>query len=226
MSDISRETTYEAQVEEAKTFMQQRLPQYVVNCLIASGFDTLPLLADMDVKSLDDVEQFCGSIQGQLIQNPISTMASGSFKFPPGHRRAILKFIEEVSNLQNEKKRLDRKRPTEAEVSKGKKMCQVQRASTCSDGKGASTCSNAKGASTCSDRNESSLAAAYGEVRRQVVRWQQKQQIEEMKTLKEHDHYEIKVKQVNENMHASLHCKTCGGNYLLAHDGKYYHRGR
>ena len=34
MSDIhvSSETTYEAQVEEAKIFMQQRLPEYIVDC--------------------------------------------------------------------------------------------------------------------------------------------------------------------------------------------------
>ena len=118
MSDICSETTYEKQVEEAKTFMQQRLPEYVVNCLISSGFDTLPLIADMDVKSLDDVEQFCRSFQGQLMQYPISTMASGSFIFPPGHRKAILKFTEEVSNLQNEKKRSDRKKPSATDVLK------------------------------------------------------------------------------------------------------------
>ena len=56
MSDLGSETTYEAQVEEAKTLMQQRLPDYVVNCLVSSGLDTLPLTADMDVNSLDDVD--------------------------------------------------------------------------------------------------------------------------------------------------------------------------
>ena len=115
--------------------MQQRLPEYVVNCLMSSGYDTLPLTADMDMKSLDDVEQFCGSFQGQLMQYPISTMASGSFKFLPGQRKAILKFIEEVSYLQNEKNRLDRKKPSEGDVPKGKKRCRAQRSSTCSDGK-------------------------------------------------------------------------------------------
>ena len=34
--------------------------------------------------------------------------------------------------------------------------------------------------------------------------------------------YEIKVKQVNENLFCSLHCKTCGSNYAPANDGKYY----
>ena len=82
MSDICSETTYETQVDEAKTYMQQRLPEYVVKCLISSGFDTLPLIADMDVESLDDVEHFCDSYQGQMTQNPVFTMASGSFKFP------------------------------------------------------------------------------------------------------------------------------------------------
>ena len=66
MSDICSETTYEAQVEQAKTFMQQRLQEYVVNCLMASEFDTLPLIADMDMESLDDVEQFCSSFQGAV----------------------------------------------------------------------------------------------------------------------------------------------------------------
>ena len=79
----------------------------------------------MDVKSLDNVEQFCGSIQRKLMLNPISTMASGSFKFPPGHRKAILKFTEEVSDLKNEKKGLDQKRHSEAEACKGKKRCWV-----------------------------------------------------------------------------------------------------
>ena len=128
--------------------MQQRPPQYVVNCLISSGFDTLPLIADMDMKSLDDVEQFCGSYQEQLMQYPNSAMASSSLKFPPGHHKAILKLIEEVhvSNVQNEKKRLDRKKPSETDVPKRKKRCHAQRSSTCSDGK------------------ESSLAATYSEI--------------------------------------------------------------
>ena len=108
MSDICSETTYETQVDEAKIYMQQRLPEYVVKCSISSGFDTLSLIADMDMESLDDVEHFCDSYPGQTTQNPVSTMASGSFRFPPpGHRSAILRFIEEVhvSVLQNEKRR-------------------------------------------------------------------------------------------------------------------------
>ena len=96
------------------------------------------------------------------------------------------------------------KKPNEADLPKAKKRCSGHRSSTSSDGK------------------ERSLAATYTEIRRQVVRWQQKLKIQELKTLKEHDHYEIKVKQVNESVLCSLHCKMCGSNYALANDGKYY----
>ena len=43
--------SYKSLTEEAMKVMNQRLPEYVVNCFISAGFDTLAVIADMDTTS-------------------------------------------------------------------------------------------------------------------------------------------------------------------------------
>ena len=69
MEDISSqgETTYEVKVEEAKCFMRLKLPEYVLDCLVFAGSDTLALISDMDKKSLKEEEELCARVQGHSV---------------------------------------------------------------------------------------------------------------------------------------------------------------
>ena len=42
------EITYESRKQVAIKIMRTNLPEYVVNCFVAAGFDTLEVIADMD----------------------------------------------------------------------------------------------------------------------------------------------------------------------------------
>ena len=83
------EISYEVKVEEAKCFMWLRLPEYVVDCLVSAGFDTMPLIVDMDEMPLKEVEEFVPVFRGSPHIIP-----PGSFKFPSRHRKAILNLIQ------------------------------------------------------------------------------------------------------------------------------------
>ena len=67
--------------QEALHFMKSKLSQYVVNCLIAAGFDTLEVISLMNVSnstsnSIHEIEEYVCS------QNP-EWLPTG--KFSPGH---------------------------------------------------------------------------------------------------------------------------------------------
>jgi len=51
--------------ETALTLMQQKLPQYIQNIFIACGYDTLQVIAEMDVNQLSE----CNDINRMLEYN-------------------------------------------------------------------------------------------------------------------------------------------------------------
>ena len=86
--------------------MKARLPAYVQECLVVSGFDTLDTIASMD----DDFDNFIDQIQrfvqdnmppNGLYANPCSLKCV----FPPGHKVCIRNFVKEVKSLVESKKR-------------------------------------------------------------------------------------------------------------------------
>ena len=81
----------------AVTALQAKLPRYIVNCFLAAGYDTLELIADVDDDCLQEIEQF---ISEQYPNDPKYTPTTipihTPFKFPPGHRKRIQKFVEEI----------------------------------------------------------------------------------------------------------------------------------
>ena len=53
-------------------------------------------------------------------------------------------------------------------------------------------------------------------IRQQVVKWQRSQKSQKVRALKDHVHYEIKVKVADEvHCSASVECKLCGKRYSL-----------
>ena len=85
------------------------MPQYVVNCLVAAGFDTLNVIAYMDVSSnsgnsIEEVEGYIRTKHPEWLPNR---------KFSPGHRLRIRLFVEEVQKYFTPK----------VTLGKGKRVC-------------------------------------------------------------------------------------------------------
>ena len=84
------------------TLMKQRLPEYIVNCFISSGYDEMEVISTMDTSdkehnSIDKIEKFIQrKYANSAAHNPFS---SPTFEFPPGHRIRICNFVKEVERV-------------------------------------------------------------------------------------------------------------------------------
>ena len=80
---------------DAHQIMTEKLPLYVVKCFEAAGFDTLEVIAEMNVgnepgNSIEQIEHF---ITDQFPDDPEYQRGK---KFPPGHKIRIQRLVEEV----------------------------------------------------------------------------------------------------------------------------------
>ena len=77
--------------DEAVSLMKKKLPDYVVNSFIATGYDTLDVIADLTDEDISKVEaiirkdfvgdeRFLNHATGNL-----NTSGTWQFKFQPGH---------------------------------------------------------------------------------------------------------------------------------------------
>jgi len=67
-------STQTATGESALTLMQQRLPQYIQNIFIACGYDTLPVIAEMDVDQSsenNDIDRMLEYIRKTFPENDV-----------------------------------------------------------------------------------------------------------------------------------------------------------
>ena len=99
--------TYTLQAQEALLAMQKRLPAYVVNCLIAAGYDTLSVISNINTSkepgnTLQEIEDFINSEFPQDSQF-LPTPNSKSCKFLPGHRYLIEQFIKDLQPVASTK---------------------------------------------------------------------------------------------------------------------------
>lgn len=144
--------------------MKSKLPQYVVNCLIAAGFDTLKVISYMDVSSnvgnsIEEVEDFIAKEHPDWLPNG---------KFSPGHRLRIQLFVQEVQKSFTAK----------VTLGKNKSVCRR---------------SDVKGKKPKTDPKQSdSQASMFASARRQIAKWQ-KQQTDDMRELTEEKHFEVRV---------------------------------
>jgi len=87
--------------EDAMKLMQERLPSYVVNCFVSSGFDSTEAICCMNVtddtnNSIKEIENYvenhCNT-DIKLFSNPKAICQPKPFIFPPGHRMKIKNFV-------------------------------------------------------------------------------------------------------------------------------------
>ena len=82
----------------AKSLMTTHLPQYLCNCLLLCGFDTLEVISEIKVNSTLSAGDSVHEIEKYVNENvpgdmQYTHMAAPSCKVPPGHRIALQKFI-------------------------------------------------------------------------------------------------------------------------------------
>lgn len=86
----------------ALTMMQQELPQYIQNIFMATGYETLHTIAEMDVKQSsepNDIDRMLVFIKQHFPNDARFFRAdyvSSELYIPPGHRNAICHFVTNV----------------------------------------------------------------------------------------------------------------------------------
>ncbi len=98
----------ETHMTHMKNMMIDNLPPYVMNCLLAAGFDTPEVIADMittgEGNDIAIIETYINE------EHPGDTsyihMGAKTCKFPPGHRRCITRFVEIIKNDLKEKNKV------------------------------------------------------------------------------------------------------------------------
>ena len=96
--------------------MRKRLPQYVVNCCLAAGYDDQGVISTMNTSesngnSISKIEDFIetlieknhsGGLQNMNNDLTPPTPFVRPFKFPPGHQERICKFVQEIKANKRE----------------------------------------------------------------------------------------------------------------------------
>ena len=106
--------SYEVQQEEGRLLLSKKLPRYAANCFVAAGYDTIYSIAAMDMNegpenSLNAIKTFINKNFPNCRKFLFSESAS-SVEFPPGHTASIKKFVNEVKQLDEERRSVARKK--------------------------------------------------------------------------------------------------------------------
>ena len=202
------EISYESRKQIAIKIMRRKLPEYVVNCFVAAGFDTLEVIADMDTSgkpgnSLQLVEDFINNEHPGDPKFTHGTTAASTFRFLPGHRQSIAKFVQQTKQQEEEKRRLCRKRESGGLCTMPKRRKKASK-EMCAD--------NSSSSSSTEIIDQSSVV---GDIRRQISKWQRSQQDEKLRELKEYEKYEVRVKSEGGKLISSIQCKVCTNSYSL-----------
>ena len=79
--------SYESLTTEAIDIMRRKLPGYVVECLVATEYDTLAVIWEMDIShepgnSLQLIEDYINSVHPNDPRFTRGSMGASAFKFP------------------------------------------------------------------------------------------------------------------------------------------------
>ena len=91
----------ESKVQSVEQLLRSTLPDYIVNCLLVAGFDTLDVLARMDVgsqpgNSIEIIEDYISCNFPGDARYMHAPLLGSMCKFPPGHRIRIERFVQEL----------------------------------------------------------------------------------------------------------------------------------
>ena len=114
------------------SLMKATLPEYVVNCFLAAGYDVTGVITSMDISnnpgnSIELIENYISeSYPGdpRYCNNPDSILSVKPFHFPPGHRISICNFVNQLkegpsSKVASSKPTITRKRTRHPDSNNG-----------------------------------------------------------------------------------------------------------
>ena len=177
--------------------MKDRLPEYIVNCLIASGYDEMQVLCDMNTSetpknAIEKVESFINKkFSGKPEYNPT---LSQPFEFPPGHRARMCNFIRELKMLRENAKR-------KAKSSKKRKISRSH----------AELSADKVDLTDDAELTVVNIEMVSKQVRSNLRNWATKQSKANFKKLQEGVHYSLKIspKESPGFFSVSLRCAKC-----------------
>ena len=191
------------------SLMKQALPEYVVNCFFAAGYDTTDVITAMDISenpgnSIELIEKYISERypkDPRYCNNPDSDiLLAKPFEFPPGHRIRICNFICALrKKIQGE---------NNLTVSSRKRKQQTGGQTSC---KKARTCS--LHCSTSSETEaEPTVTSISTQIRRSISKWVKKQPDLHLKNLQENKHFSIMVTHVAKEQSifsSAIKCNAC-----------------
>ena len=174
--------------------MKKKLPEYIVKCFQAAGYDDMDTIAKMDTSenpgnSISKIEQYIErkfSGNTEYVHDP--SLPFSPFEFPPGHRDRICHFIHEVKTIKDMKS---------ASTDKRKRSCTVKH--------------NAK-----KPKIAVSKETILHEIQNTITRWVQKCKAV-LQHLKQNEHYELIVSLDSGVPSASIKCLMCKKNPIVLH---------
>ena len=204
------------------TLMKQRLPEYIVNCFISSGYDEMEVISTMDTSdkehnSIDKIEKFIQrKYANSAAHNPFP---SPTFEFPPGHRIRICNFMKEVrescgsdqvrsdKNVHTGKRRKPESNPRsnpEYNVPSENKRQKL----------------HVEDSEEEVDVQESKVLTVMGvskQVRSSLRKWMAKQKNDQLGQLHEGEHYSLQIipKGTPGVFLVSIKCLACGTSVML-----------
>lgn len=212
-NESSNEPTFEPTIDVIK-IMKQKLPEYVVKCLISAGYDEIEVLSTMDTseKQGNLIEKIESFIEKKYADNSEhNPFPSRPFEFPPGHRVRICNFVRELKKLREKlelelnpvrhvgKKRLHSHMHSNPSTSKRIKAVSVD--------------------DTDIDENEVTTALQVSkQVRSSMKKWITKQNDVLLAQLREDEHYLLRVTPNEKRLGSfsvSIRCTACGKSIML-----------
>ena len=189
--------------DDVLSLMRRRLPEYAVNCFLASGFDVLEVISAMDISdnpgnSIAKIEGFIAKrYKGDPRFCPFNP--SMDFEFPPGHRMRICNFVREIREMCSAVKTKSHACGKKGKRSVGKCSGRVHVKKT-------------KLTSTDESESEVNVSTVSNQIRISVSAWIRKQTDERLKSLQENRHYSVLITHIPKDSHAltiSIRCIGC-----------------
>ena len=179
--------------------LRSKLPQYIVNCFVTTGYDTIEVIKDLDNQKLNDMEEFINKHfpKNEKYIHPDFDICL----FPPGHRTRIIQVVKDICSvsLANSRKRIASKSTTVIKPPK-----KVKKLTEDVD----------------DEQTKLTLKECFTKVRNQIVKWQRKEQNKVIQRLTENQDYEIKICEGDLEPSISIMCIKCSKKCALGLKGQ------
>ena len=221
MDSLDDRLSDEILTDEALKLMKKKLPSYVVNSLIATGYDTLDVIAELTDESISEIERiitndFIGD--DRFINQATGNRADASqFKFQPGHQKRIKKFIEEAKCLVKQKaneclRNKGQKRKAQQVVCPRSKLAKTDEKTEAKTEEHSGQARETTDDDKCGDKSSAVCTEldVLTEFRQNFAKWQRQQKEKRYREIKENKDFSLKINiSADHSITAKLHCLMC-----------------